>query len=100
MYIEQLIAHMQENKYLYLLESKVKVGWFLLDCGFDEDTSLQLFMGTVPAKRPSDTAVVWFPDRQVAMKFDTEETIEEFQTFLARPSAIVRIETEEFLRRL
>ena len=29
--IEQLIAHMQENKWVYLLEHKAKLGWYLID---------------------------------------------------------------------
>lgn len=99
MYIDQLIAHMQENKYVYMLESKVKLGWFLVDYGFDKTTSLQLFEG-VPTSRPRDTAAIWYNDRLSAVKFDTEESVEEFKTFFDRPSSIIRIELEEILRRL
>ena len=91
MYIDQLIAHMQENKYVYMLESKVKLGWYLIDYG-------------VPVQKVGDnvSAAVWFPNRQIAVKFETEESIEEFQSkyITPRPSAIVRIEIEELLRRL
>lgn len=99
MYIDQVIAHMQESKYLYMLESKVKLGWYLMDFGFDATTSLQLFEGKLPP-RPSDSAAIWYPDRRQAVKFENEETVEEFKTFLSRPASIVRIEIEEILRRL
>jgi hypothetical protein len=99
---------MQEHKYCYLLESRIKHGWFLIDYGFDEATSLELFAQHSPVvtptkknlPRPEASAAVWFPSRQLALKFDSEQSIEEFQTFFARPSAIVRMELEEFLRRL
>jgi len=91
MYIEQLIAHMQESKYVYALESKLKLGWFLIDYG-------------TPVGQVNDnvSAAIWFPNRQIAVKFDTEESIEEFQHqyISPRPSSIVRIEIEELLRRL
>ena len=99
MYIDQVIANMQENKYLYMIESKLKLGWFLFDYGFDRTTALQLFEGQHP-DRPCDSAAIWAPDRMLAVKFDTEESVEEFKTFLARPSSIVRVEIEEILRRL
>lgn len=99
MHIEQVIANMQENKYLYILESKVKLGWFLFDYGFDKPTALQVFEGEYPA-RASDSAAIWAPDRWLAVKFDSEESVEEFKTFLARPSSIIRVKIEEILRRL
>lgn len=99
MYIEQLIANMQEHKYLYVLESKVKLGWYLIDYGFDYDAALQLFEGEIPTTR-SDSAAIWFPDRKIAVKFNTEEHVEEFRTFLDRPCSIVRVELEEILRKL
>jgi len=88
MYIEQLIAHMQENKYLYLLESKVKLGWYLIDY----------------AMKPTEdcSAAIWFPNQRLAVKFGTEEEVEEFShNYMApRPVSIVRVEVEEILRRL
>ncbi len=99
MYIDQVIANMQENKYLYMIESKLKLGWFLFDYGFDRTTALQLFEGKIPS-RPCDSAAIWYPDRLQAVKFGSEEIVEEFQTFLSRPSSIVRVEIEEILRRL
>lgn len=86
-YIDHLIAHMQEDtKYLYLLEHKVKVGWFLID-----------FMANSTLK---DSAAIWFPSQKIAVKFTTEEGVEEFRhNYISpRPVSIVKIDAVDHLR--
>lgn len=86
-YIDHLIAHMQEEtEFLYLLEHKVKVGWFLID-----------FMMT-----PSEdgSAAIWFPQQKMAVKFISEEDVEEFKLkFLSpRPVSIVKVNTADHMK--
>ena len=48
------------------------------------------------------SAAIWFPNQRLAVKFGTEEEVEEFShTYLSpRPVAIVRVEVEDILRQL
>ncbi len=87
MYIEQLIAHMQESKWVYLLEHKAKLGWYLIDFIQPEENG---------------SAAIWFPNQQIAVKFETEEDVEEFaHIYLSpRPVSVVRVSIEDILRRL
>ena len=83
--LEHLLSTMQELQHLYLLEHKVKRGWFLID-----------YMMT---PKSDGSAAIWFPDRKIAVAFDTEETVEEFKSkYIApRPVAIVKVKVGDFV---
>lgn len=86
-YIDHLIAHMQDDtEFLYLLEHKVKVGWFMID-----------YMMT---PQGDGSAAIWFPQPKMAVKFISEEDVEEFKLkYLApRPVSIVKVNAAEHMR--
>ena len=87
MYIDQLLARMQEHHYLYILEHKLKVGWYLIDI-YGKDG-----LG-------EETAAIWFPNKRIALAFEEEEEVEEFKhDFLAtRPVSIVKIQRGALLQ--
>ena len=86
MYIDQLIAKLQEHQYIYILEHKIKVGWFLID----------MFNGN----GTNESAAIWFPSQRVALAFEHEEEVEEFKLdhLANRPVSIVKIQRGEILR--
>lgn len=83
MYIDQLVARMQEQKYLYMLEHKIKFGFFLSDFSLSDNEK--------------DSAAIWFPCQKIAVKFSTEQSVEEFKaTYMSpRPVTIIRVLASE-----
>lgn len=86
MYIDQLLAKLQEHQYLYILEHQIKVGWFLIDL-FGKDDG-------------NESAAIWFPSQRIALAFEHEEEVEEFKIdhLANRPVSIVKIQRGEILR--
>lgn len=85
MYIDQLLARLQEHHFLYIFEHRVKVGWYLLDL-YGKDGI-------------NDTAAVWFPSQRLALAFEHEEEVEDFRSdhLAHRPVSIVKIQRRNML---